>query len=174
MSTLDVPKAPSQVTARPTGETTVEVSWDAPWFAGTSPLSGYEVAVSDDTGASRICSSPGDRTTLAVTGLTNGRSYVFTVVARNAQGASSPAPPSPPVVMDFSAVKAAKGAIGYAGARVWRSLRSSLSAQGPSGESIKMRREHYHEAAQQAGDDYEPLRSSHSDEDSRWVPPTDL
>ncbi len=172
MGNVHVPESPSNVTASPAGDTTLSLAWDAPWFAGSSPVTGYEVTVADASGASRTIPSRGDRTTLTVTGLSVGQRYDVSVVARNDQGVS---PPSPPVSvsMDFSPVTAVKDAAESVRARVWGSLRSSLSAQRPTGEAAAAAREHYREATQRASDDFEAMRSYRRDEETTWVPPTD-
>ncbi|MEO8625977.1 MAG: fibronectin type III domain-containing protein, partial [Candidatus Limnocylindrales bacterium] len=75
-----VPDPPTAVSAV-AGNAQAQVSWSAPATNGGSPISAYTVT-----------SSPGARTCTSatlgctVTGLTNGTSYTFTVVATNALG----------------------------------------------------------------------------------------
>jgi RHS repeat-associated protein len=78
------PDAASFVTAT-AGNTLGNVSWTAPAWTGGAPITGYTVT-----------SSPGGftatttgATTAAVTGLTNGTAYTFTVKATNAIGSSA-------------------------------------------------------------------------------------
>ena len=81
--TKTAPGAPTGVTAIP-GDRSAVVSWHAPASDGGSAIEGY-----------LVIASPGDMfaktrgaTSAAVTGLTNGTNYTFTVIALNAAGAS--------------------------------------------------------------------------------------
>ncbi|MCC5952025.1 MAG: S-layer homology domain-containing protein [Acidimicrobiia bacterium] len=92
---LDVPElpgAPTAVAAVP-GNAQAIVGWAAPASDGGSPVTGYTVTA--DPG-SATC---GTTTELSctVSGLTNGTSYTFTVVATNWVGDSPPSEPSDPV-----------------------------------------------------------------------------
>jgi hypothetical protein len=80
--TPTVPDAPTGVGASNGGSQTASVTWQAPAINGGSPITGY--TATSNTGQS--CST----TSLMcnVTGLTNGTPSTFTVVARNAIGAS--------------------------------------------------------------------------------------
>lgn len=73
------PGAPTNLTATP-GNAQVDLSWTAP-STGGSPITGYTVT-NVPTGGS--CTVAG--TTATCTGLTNGTTYTFTVVASNAAG----------------------------------------------------------------------------------------
>ena len=86
-----VPDAPSGVTATP-GNQAASVSWTAPFDEG-SPITGYSVS----DGSGDTCSTTG-ATTCAVSGLTNGTAYSFTVTATNAAGTGPASVPSNPVV----------------------------------------------------------------------------
>lgn len=82
---------PTAVTGTP-GDRSVVVSWKAPSATGTFPVTNYLVR-----------SLPGDRTcvtaglTCTVTGLTNGTSYAFVVLALTGAGWSASSEPSAPV-----------------------------------------------------------------------------
>jgi hypothetical protein len=88
--------APDTKPGKPTGATAVRgntqalVSWTAPVYAGTSPISGYSVL---STPGSFTCTTTG-ATGCVVSGLTNGQSYTFTVTASNASGAGPASDPS--------------------------------------------------------------------------------
>ena len=87
-----VPGAPTSVTAT-AGDTTATVSFVAPASNGGSAITGYRVTSTPDGVIATGASSP-----ITVTGLTNGTSYTFTVVAINAVGDSAPGGPSNAVV----------------------------------------------------------------------------
>ena len=82
------PTSPRGVTAT-AGNTEAELSWTAPTDNGGSAITGYTITSSKGD----IVTTTG-ATTATVTGLTNGTSYTFTVVATNAIGDSSPSEPS--------------------------------------------------------------------------------
>lgn len=85
---VGVPSAPSSVVAV-AGDGSALVSWQVPGDDGGSPIVNYTVR-----------SSPGDASCTATTrscevsGLTNGVTYTFTVVATNAVGSSAASAPS--------------------------------------------------------------------------------
>lgn len=81
----DVPSAPQNVTAT-AGNAQAEVSWQLPVSDGGAAISGYSVAAVQDP--TKTC-TPTSGLTCTVTGLTNGTSYTFAVVANNSQGAST-------------------------------------------------------------------------------------
>ena len=91
-----VPGAPTSVVASG-GDQRATVSWQAPTDPGTSPVVEYRITSSPD-GAT--CTSSGR--SCAISGLTNGVSYTFTVEARNDEGwgalsvASNPVTPASP------------------------------------------------------------------------------
>jgi hypothetical protein len=93
---------PTNLTATP-DDSAVTLSWTAPASSGGSPVTGYSVS----DGSGQGCTTLAVNTSCVVTGLTNGESYSFGVVAINAFGTSpvsapavavpvaSPVPPSP-------------------------------------------------------------------------------
>ncbi len=85
-----VPDAPTGVRADTTASSSATVSWSAGANNG-APITGFTVAWK---GGSRDC---GAATTCAITGLTNGTSYTFTVRALNAVGPSADSAASNPV-----------------------------------------------------------------------------
>jgi uncharacterized protein (TIGR02145 family) len=78
-----VPGAPTSVTAVP-GNNLASVSFTAPSSTGGSAITGYTVTSSPGSFTGTGGSSP-----ITVTGLTNGTTYTFTVIATNAVGSSS-------------------------------------------------------------------------------------
>jgi hypothetical protein len=86
---VTLPGAPTGVTARP-GNQEATVHWTAPEETGGSPISGYlVVSIPDGVMAMAV-----GTTSTVVTGLTNGRSYTFTVSALNVAGAGAASGPS--------------------------------------------------------------------------------
>ena len=82
------PTAPTNVAASP-GPSSATVTWSAPSNNGGSAIVGYTVYSSPDR---HSCTTA--TTSCVVTGLVNGVSYNFTVVAFNAVASSSPSTPS--------------------------------------------------------------------------------
>jgi predicted phage tail protein len=89
MTPSTVPGAPTIGTATAAGPTSATVTWTAPTNGG-SAITGYSVRVLDSSnaqvGALRPAASTA--TSLALTGLTTGKAYHFTVTATNAVGTS--------------------------------------------------------------------------------------
>ncbi|MBT3248771.1 MAG: hypothetical protein HN361_07965, partial [Actinobacteria bacterium] len=84
-----IPDAPTGLAAT-TGDQQVALSWSAPADDGGASVSGYDVEVSSDAGASWVTALAGHGSVSAtVTGLTNGVEYVFRVAAVNAAGTGS-------------------------------------------------------------------------------------
>jgi hypothetical protein len=81
------PSAPTAVNADPDTKS-ANVSWTAPADAGGSPITGYIVTAYDGTTAQGQTQVGASANTARATGLTNGRSYTFTVSATNAAGTS--------------------------------------------------------------------------------------
>jgi 5-hydroxyisourate hydrolase-like protein (transthyretin family) len=79
----------------------VTVSWTAPVDNGGSPIQGYDVQYSSNSGASWTSASATFHSSTAtqqtVTGLTDGTAYLFRVAAINAYGTGSYSDPSSPV-----------------------------------------------------------------------------
>jgi hypothetical protein len=86
----DVPGPPTNVTASP-GNASATVSWTAPLSNGGSALIGYVLTASPGGATKSVGSST---SSTSFTGLTNGTSYTFTIVATNAAGNSVPSAPS--------------------------------------------------------------------------------
>jgi hypothetical protein len=84
-----VPGAPTNVTAT-AGDTTASVSWTAPVSNGGSPITSYTVTANPSDGTV----TPTGATSASVTGLTDGTTYTFTVIAKNAVGLSNASAPS--------------------------------------------------------------------------------
>jgi hypothetical protein len=86
-----VPAKPGAPSATP-GNRSANVTWTAPTTGG-SPITKY--TVTSDPGR-KTCTTSG-ALTCTVDGLAPGKSYTFTVVAKNAVGSSAPSTPSNPV-----------------------------------------------------------------------------
>ncbi|MCW2674561.1 MAG: twitchin, partial [Frankiales bacterium] len=81
------PGAP-QAVAVVAGDTKALVGWTAPADPGSSPITSWVVTPSDPSIAPVTVA--GNATMAGITGLTNGRSYTFDVVARNADAGAGP------------------------------------------------------------------------------------
>lgn len=88
---VGLPGAPSNVQGYIGSRGSVNVSWIGPALTGGTPVLEY-VATASPGGAA--CTSPGGLG-CTITGLSNGTSYTFTVVARNAVGSGPVSEPSP-------------------------------------------------------------------------------
>jgi predicted phage tail protein len=87
-----VPGAPTGLAAVP-GNGQVTLSWAAPASDGGSPVTGYIIYQGTSPGGETgtpVNGSPVTATSHTVTGLTNGTTYYFKVVAINAAGLSPP------------------------------------------------------------------------------------
>ncbi len=100
----DVPGAPRQVSAVASDGQAV-VSFIAPESDGGNPITGYEVVTHESAGAvtqtTRAAASlpvGGTKSPITLTGLANGHSYTFTVIASNAAGAGPSSDPSDAVI----------------------------------------------------------------------------
>ena len=90
---VGVPGPPAKLTAT-AGNAQVTLAWAAPASTGGLPVSGYMIYKGTSPGGETgppVNGSPVNATGYTVTGLTNGTTYYFTVVAINAAG---PGPPS--------------------------------------------------------------------------------
>ena len=91
------PGAPTNIVAT-AGATQVTLTWSAPSFTGTSPITSYRI-----TSVPLSSTVVTANTTTTITGLTNGTSYIFSVVATNSIGNSvagvsnSVTPTAPPL-----------------------------------------------------------------------------
>nr|WP_230209349.1 DUF4082 domain-containing protein [Tetrasphaera sp. HKS02] len=96
-ATVSAPGAPTAVTAT-AGNVSAVVSWTAPADGG-SPITGYTITpyIGSSAQASTTISGSPPATSAAVTGLTNGTTYTFTVSATNAIGTGPSSAASPPV-----------------------------------------------------------------------------
>ncbi|HEU0152078.1 MAG TPA: autotransporter domain-containing protein [Arenimonas sp.] len=110
-----VPGAPTAASAV-AGNTQATVSFTAPATDGGAAITGYRVTSSPDNVVATGGTSP-----ILVTGLTNGTSYTFTVVAINAVGDSLPSLPSnavvpvgPPTLSNFNDINRTFGDADFA------------------------------------------------------------
>ena len=85
-----VPDSPTGVSAT-AGDAKATVSWTPPASSGGSPIVGY-TATSSPGGIT--ANAAANATSVAVSGLTNGTAYTFTVTAANVIGPSLPSAPS--------------------------------------------------------------------------------
>ena len=102
--TLSAPAKPTNVVATP-GNTSASVAFSTPVDDGGSVITGYTVSIVNRSRAGSITPVSGPSSPIVVTGLTNGDSYLFTVVATNVVGTSDDSRPSD-VVTPFKAVTA--------------------------------------------------------------------
>jgi hypothetical protein len=86
-STVLIPDAPTTVSATSTGATTANVSFTAPASNGGATITSY-TATSSPGGITGSISQAGSGT-IAMTGLTAGTAYTFTVTATNSAGTSA-------------------------------------------------------------------------------------
>jgi streptogramin lyase len=87
------PEAPSGVSAIP-GMSSATVTWTAPAFDGGATIATYVVTAHTGMADGPTCTWTGGPLMCAVTGLTNGALYTFTVTASHAGGTSPPSAPS--------------------------------------------------------------------------------
>jgi uncharacterized protein (TIGR02145 family) len=104
-----VPGPPTGVVAT-AGNASAEVAFVAPTNNGGSPIAGYTVTSNPAGGTG----GTGSGSPLTVTGLTNGTSYTFTVVATNTVGSSASSDPST-AVTPATAPDAPTGVVATAG-----------------------------------------------------------
>jgi YHS domain-containing protein len=95
---VTVPGAPTGVSATP-GNAQATVVFTPPVNNGGSTITGYTVTATDTTNsANGGQTASGTSSPITVTGLTNGDSYTFSVVATNSAGNSVPSAASSPVI----------------------------------------------------------------------------
>jgi Fibronectin type III domain len=101
---VPVPPSPPTITSVTPGNSSVTVSW-APGSDGGLPILSYTATATPVTvpmallvPGTESCTVPAPATSCTITGLTNGTSYTFTVVATNSQGTGRPSPQSNPVI----------------------------------------------------------------------------
>ncbi|MEI6037673.1 MAG: fibronectin type III domain-containing protein, partial [Planctomycetota bacterium] len=105
-SANSAPATPATVPSSPTavvavrGNAQLAVTWVAPASTGGSPITDYVVKYSSNGGSTwtTFVRSASTATSVIVTGLTNGTSYVIKVVAKNAAGSSPPSATSLAVI----------------------------------------------------------------------------
>jgi Tol biopolymer transport system component len=91
------PDAPTGVTASP-GAGQATVSWNAPAFQGSSPITSYELTAYVGGVEQGFADIPAaDGTTVTITGLTNGTTYTFRLAAINDAGIGPESVDSNPV-----------------------------------------------------------------------------
>jgi hypothetical protein len=96
--TVQVPGIPTSVSAVPFGNGGAKVVWAAPANTG-APITGYVVRPYLGTVAQPAQVFNSAATSANLTGLRNGKSYQFTVAARNAGGTGSPSTKSGAIII---------------------------------------------------------------------------
>lgn len=91
------PAAPAGVSVI-TGDKAARVSWLAPLDTGGSPITGYTATAAP---GGQSCATTGELT-CRITGLTNGKSYTFTVTATNAAGTSAASDSTAPITLSYA------------------------------------------------------------------------
>ena len=94
------PGAPTSVQAVATGTTTARVTWSAPSDDGGSAITGYRVERSVDGSAYALLGTADPTpTSVTITNMTPGSTYIFRIAAINAQGVGAYSLLSAPLVM---------------------------------------------------------------------------
>jgi surface protein len=99
---ITVPGAPQRLVAA-AGNGQVVLTWTAPSADGGSAITGYKIYMGTAAGAETLLATVGNVLAYTATGLTNGKTYYFTVSAINAAGegvksTEASAKPSAPAV----------------------------------------------------------------------------
>jgi hypothetical protein len=102
-TSISAPGPVTSIAATPTGPNSVSVSFVPPASTGGSPITGYEATATPTSSApakrksSATITVKGDKSPIEIKNLTPGQNYIFTVVALNAAGGSTPTPTVIPV-----------------------------------------------------------------------------
>jgi titin len=105
---LTTSSAPLSLVATP-GNTQVALAWAAPLDNGGSAITGYTIQVSSNSGATWSTMANVIGTSYTATGLTNGTSYAFRVLAVNGGGAGSAS--APDVAVPFATASAVRNLV---------------------------------------------------------------
>jgi hypothetical protein len=93
---FSAPGPVTNIVASVTSPTSVRVTFGEPASNGGSPITGYEATATPTSSApakrksSATITVKGDKSPIEIPGLTTGQNYIFTVVALNAAGGSTP------------------------------------------------------------------------------------
>jgi hypothetical protein len=93
---FSAPGPVTNIVASVTSPTSARVTFDPPSSDGGSPITGYEATATPTSSApakrksSATITVKGDKSPIDIPGLTTGQNYIFTVVALNAAGGSTP------------------------------------------------------------------------------------
>ena len=141
MTSEHVAEVPANDAARATGPTTITVTWDAPWYtpwyAGSTPLNGYDIVVTDSSGVTARHQVQGDHPSVQVTHPVGGETNEFMVAGRNDTGTSAFSIPCGPVAMTFSLCESARHEAHQMRARLADFRRGSLTKQVPTGAATR-------------------------------------
>jgi hypothetical protein len=102
-ASISAPGPVTSIAATPTGPNSVSVAFVPPASTGGSPITGYEATATPTSSApakrksSATITVKGDKSPIEIKNLTPGQNYIFTVVALNAAGGSTPTPTVIPV-----------------------------------------------------------------------------
>ncbi len=95
-TSFSAPGPVTNIVASVTSPTSVRVTFGEPASNGGSPITGYEATATPTSSApakrksSATITVKGDKSPIDIPGLTTGQNYIFTVVALNAAGGSTP------------------------------------------------------------------------------------
>ena len=93
---IDVPSAPNAPTVNNLTSKSLELSWDAPFKDGGSPVTGYHVEqrVGKSSYWRRVTKTATTKTTHHITEVTENEYYEFRIIAENKKAPSLPSEPS--------------------------------------------------------------------------------